>query len=156
MMMTQQKEMQGEIIRLDLEIILPEDIGRLMTLMTQPSLIERIKEVQKEDPKLQKIREEVKAGLRQDVVIHADGLLQFGSRLYVPSGEVQKELLFEAYNSLYSVHPGVLKCTETSSNTFGVTDEEKHSSIRSPFSCIPISQGGTPEDGRAATTTPYS
>jgi len=52
MMMTQQKEMQGEIIRLDLEIILPKDIGRLMTLVTLPSLIEKIKEVQKEDPKL--------------------------------------------------------------------------------------------------------
>ena len=45
MMMTQQKEMQGEIIRLDLEIILLGDIGRLMTLLTQPSLIEKIKEV---------------------------------------------------------------------------------------------------------------
>jgi len=31
MMLTQQKEMQGEIIRLELEIILPGDIGRLMT-----------------------------------------------------------------------------------------------------------------------------
>ena len=45
MMMTQQKEMQGEIIRLDLEIILPRDIERLMTLVTQPSLIEKIKKV---------------------------------------------------------------------------------------------------------------
>jgi len=30
------------------------------------------------------------------------------------------------------------------------------SSIRNPLSCMPVSQGGTPEDGRAATTTPYS
>jgi len=37
--------MQGEIIRLDLEIILPGDIGRLITLVTQQSLIEKIKEV---------------------------------------------------------------------------------------------------------------
>ena len=56
MMMTQQKEMQEEIFRLDLEIILPGDIERLMTLVTQPSLIKKIKKVQKEDPKLQKIR----------------------------------------------------------------------------------------------------
>jgi len=56
-MMTQQKEMHGEIIRLNLEIILPGDFGRLMTLVTQPSLIEKIKEVQKEDPELHKIRE---------------------------------------------------------------------------------------------------
>jgi len=41
--------MQGEIIRLNLEIILPGDIGRLMTLVTQSSLIEKIKVVQKED-----------------------------------------------------------------------------------------------------------
>ena len=61
MLMTQQKEMQEEIFRLDLVIILPGDIGRSMTLVTQLSLIEKIKEVQKEDPKLQKIREEVKS-----------------------------------------------------------------------------------------------
>ena len=59
-----------------------------MTLVTQLSLIEKIKEVQKEDLKLQKIREEVEAGPRQDIVIHADGSFQFGSRLCVPSGKV--------------------------------------------------------------------
>ena len=63
MMMTQQKKMQEEILKLDLEIILPGDIGSLMTLVTQPSLIEKIKEVLKEDPKLQKIREEVEVRL---------------------------------------------------------------------------------------------
>jgi len=52
MLMTQQKETQEEILRVDLEIILPGDIRRLMNLVTQPSLIEKIKEVQKEDPKL--------------------------------------------------------------------------------------------------------
>ena len=85
MMRTQQKEMQGEIISPGLEIILPGDIGRLMILVTQPSLIEKIKEVQKEGPKLQKIREKVKARLRQNIVIHAESSLQFRSRLFVPS-----------------------------------------------------------------------
>ena len=51
MMLTQQKEIQGKISWLDLEIILPGDIGRLMTLV-KPFLIEKIKEVQKKDPKL--------------------------------------------------------------------------------------------------------
>jgi len=88
MLMTQQKEMQEKILRLDLEIILPGDIRRLITLVTQPSLIEKIKEVQKEDPKLQKIREEVEARLRQDIIIHADGSLRFESRLCVPSEKV--------------------------------------------------------------------
>jgi len=105
MMMTQQKEMQEEILRLDLEIILPGDIGRLMTLLTQPSLIEKIKEVQKEDPKLQKIKMEVEARLRKDIVIHADGSLRFGSRLCVPSRKVRRELLSEAHSLPYSVYP---------------------------------------------------
>jgi len=61
MLMTQQKEMQEEILRVNLEIILPRDIRRLMNFVTQPSLIEKINEVQKEDPKLQKVREEVEA-----------------------------------------------------------------------------------------------
>ena len=56
-----------------------------MTMVTQLSLIEKIKEVQKEDPKLQKIREEVEAKLRQDIVIYDDGSLRFGSRLCVLS-----------------------------------------------------------------------
>jgi len=34
MMMTQQTEMQEEIIRLDMEIILPGDIRRLLALVT--------------------------------------------------------------------------------------------------------------------------
>ena len=101
--------MQVEIIRLDLEIILPGDIRRLMTLATQPSLIEKIKEVQKEDPKLQKIREEVEARVRQEIVIHVDGSLRFGSRLCVQSGKVRRELLCEAHSSPYSVQPGGTK-----------------------------------------------
>ena len=52
MMMTQQKEMKEEILRLVLEIILPGDIRIFMTLVTQTSLFEKIKEVQKEDLKL--------------------------------------------------------------------------------------------------------
>jgi len=76
-----------------------------MTLVTQPSLTEKIKEVQREDTFLQKIREEVEAGLRQDIVIYVDGLLRFGSKLCVPSGEVQRELLSKAHSSPHSVHP---------------------------------------------------
>ena len=47
MMMTQQTEMQEEITRLDLEIILPEDIGRPLTLVTQPSLMRRSRRFRK-------------------------------------------------------------------------------------------------------------
>ena len=109
MMMTQQKEMQEEILRIDLKIILPGDIERLMTLVNQPSLIEKTKEVQKKGPKLEKIREEVEARLRQDIVIHTDGSLRFRSRLCVLSGKVRRELLYEAQSSPYSMDP---RCTK--------------------------------------------
>ena len=109
MMMAHLKEIEEEILRLDLEIILPGDIGRLMTLVTQPSLIEKINEVQKEDSKLHKIREKVEVELRQDIVIHADGSLRFESRFCVPSGEVRRKLLSEAHSSPYWVHPGGTK-----------------------------------------------
>ena len=40
------------------------------------------------DPRLQEFREQVKARLRTDMQIHADGTLRFGNRIYVPKGEV--------------------------------------------------------------------
>jgi len=58
---------------------------------------------------LQKIGEEVEAELRQDIVIHADGLLQFGSRLCLPSGKVRRKLVSEACSLPHSGHPGVTK-----------------------------------------------
>jgi len=41
MMMTRQMEMHEEILRLDLQIILPRDIRRLMTFVTHQSLSQR-------------------------------------------------------------------------------------------------------------------
>ena len=113
--------MQEEILRLNLEIILPGDIGRLMTLVTQPSLIGIIKEVQKEEPKLLKIKEEVEAELRQDIIIHADGSLQFGSRLVYHMGNFEVSCSLKPTVHLIRYTLAVLKCIETSSNIFGGT-----------------------------------
>ena len=56
--------------------------------------MEEIKEVQKEDPILQKSREQVKGGLRSDVRIHTDGTLYFGNRIC--QGEIRQKILAEA------------------------------------------------------------
>jgi len=64
-----------------------------MIIQIQPTLLERIKEAQGGDPKLQKFREQVKAGLRTNMQIHADRMLHFGNRICVPKGEVQYEVL---------------------------------------------------------------
>ena len=44
----------------------------------------KIREVQKEYPRLQKFREQVDARLRTDVHIHTDGALYFDNRICVP------------------------------------------------------------------------
>jgi len=50
---TQQKELLQEIIKLDLiQIQETSESGQLMTFQIQPTLIEKIKEAQKEDPRL--------------------------------------------------------------------------------------------------------
>jgi len=41
--------------------------------------------------------------------IHGDGTLRFGNRICVLKGEVRQEVLSEAHNSAYSIHPGGTK-----------------------------------------------
>lgn len=80
-----------------------------MNLQVQSSIVQKIKATQDGDPKLKKIRSEVKDGLRTDFLIHEDGSLRFGGRQCVPAGEVREELLKEAHSSPYSIHPGGTK-----------------------------------------------
>jgi len=73
----------------------PNDVRRakaprqLMAMQIQPTLLEKIREAQSRDLKLQEFREQVEAGLRSDIQIHADGTLCFGNRICVPKGEVR-------------------------------------------------------------------
>ena len=59
-----------------------------MAFQIQPTLMEEIREAQKEDPRLLKFRELVEAGLRSDVRIHADGALYFRNKICMPQGEI--------------------------------------------------------------------
>lgn len=90
---TQQKELFEEIRRLDLEVIFLGPELQLMTLQLQLLLIKRIKEYQKYDPKLQKLRSEDESKCRSDLNIHADGLLQFENRLFMPMKMFEKKFL---------------------------------------------------------------
>ena len=51
----------------------------------------------------------MEAGLRADLLLPGDGSLRYGARLCVPKGEVRQELLLEAHNSPYNIHPGGTK-----------------------------------------------
>ena len=107
MQITQQKELFEEMRRMDLMVIRrATSPGKLMVIQIQPTLLEKIKEAQGRNPKLQKFREQVKAESRSDMQIHADGTLRFGNRICVPKGEIRQEVLVEAHSSAYSIYPG--------------------------------------------------
>jgi len=108
--LTQHKELIQDIIKLDLMLVQgTEKSDHLMTFQIQPTLMEEIKEAQKEDPRLQKFRAQVEARLRTNVRIHLDGALYFGNRICVPQGEIRQKILAEAHSSSYSIHPGETK-----------------------------------------------
>jgi len=102
---TQQKELLREIIKLDIILVQEtSESGQLMTFQIQPTLIDEIKEAQKEDHRLQKFRAQVETGLRTDVRIHSNDALYFGNSICVPQGEVRQKILAEAYSLAYSIH----------------------------------------------------
>ena len=99
-------ELQKEMTDLELEVI----TGSLMKLTIQPDILVDIKEGQVKDPEMVKEMETVKAGIKSAFTLSEDGLLFFKGRLCVPnSGEVKKQILTEAHNTPYSIHPGSTK-----------------------------------------------
>ena len=106
MLLTQQEELLKEMM----VILRVSGSVQLMAFQIQPTLMEEIREAQKEYPRLLKFREQVEAGLRSDVRIHTDGALYFRNRICVPQGEIRQKILVEAHNSAYSIHPGGKKC----------------------------------------------
>jgi len=105
MLLTQQDELLKEMRRLDLMVIQRASGSvQLMAFQIQLTLMEEIREAQREDPRLLKFREQVEAGLRSDVCIYTDGALYFRGRIYVPQGEIRQRILTEAHNPAYSIH----------------------------------------------------
>ena len=73
-------------------------------------MIERIKIAQSNDPQLQKIRDLINLGSQSEFCIHEDGSLMFGNRLCVPNdSDLKVEILKEAHNTSYTIHPGGTK-----------------------------------------------
>ena len=77
--------------------------------MVRPSLIDRIKTSQVNDPYLQKIRTVVENRAQKEVNIHDDGSLRYGNRLYVPN---------MPHCTRYRIHPGGTKMYKDLKETF--------------------------------------
>ena len=73
MQITKQRELFEEMRRMDLRVIRRAiSPSQMMFIQIQPNLLEKIRKAQSEDLKLQEFREEVEAGLRSDMQIHAE------------------------------------------------------------------------------------
>ena len=77
-------------------------------------LIDRVREAQGQDEQMVKIKEQVQQGNKVDFMISENGTLLYKGRLYEPSIEVLKrEIIEEAHNSAYAMHPRSTKLYRT-------------------------------------------
>ncbi|WVZ52451.1 hypothetical protein U9M48_003506 [Paspalum notatum var. saurae] len=80
------------------------------TFEAEPTLEEEINKYQKEDEKLQEIRESLKKGEAPDFKEDERGTLWYKNRICVPKVDsIRKLILSEAHDTAYSIHPGSTK-----------------------------------------------
>ena len=89
---------------MEIEVVMGHLEAYLASLSVQPTLVERIKVSQADDPYLKEIMDEVRSGKKPEFSISKDGALKFGSRLCVPNdplikkGDSRGGSLFSMYN----------------------------------------------------------
>jgi hypothetical protein len=76
----------------------------------KPSLEDQIKDAQKNDLDILKIKENVASGDAKCFSVDDQGVVYFGNHLVVPKKQELKELIFrEAHEMPLSIHPGSTK-----------------------------------------------
>src|SRR6266508_1472688 len=94
--------------------------GFIANLELKSTLLDQIKEAQRDDKVMAQIRDAVKEGKAKCFTIDDHGVIWFGKRLVVPKvTELRKKILDEAHDSLLSIHPGSSKIIKTLSRSFG-------------------------------------
>nr|CAD1838520.1 unnamed protein product [Ananas comosus var. bracteatus] len=99
MLVVTQPPLIEQMKRLELEVVAPDTPLRLMTLVVQPTLLERIKEKQVHDVELQKIRAKIVDGYTGDFLVDNQGMLRFRGRICVPV----EDILQEAHRAPYAI-----------------------------------------------------
>ena len=80
----------------------------------------KIKEAQRLDPSLVRTRKEVIEGKETNFGVSDEGTLHFKSKLRVPSNKkLRKQILSEAHDTQFSMHPGVTKIYKDLKEIFG-------------------------------------
>ena len=99
-------ELKREINELEIELI----VGSLANLTIQPTIFDGMKGAQALDPELVHIIERIREGKETTFTLSEDGILHLEGRLCVPNDvDIRKQILSEAHDTPYSVHPGATK-----------------------------------------------
>ena len=76
----------------------------------EPSIIEQIRQAQKEDSKLVELTSPTEPNGNFDFGVSDDGLIRFKGRICVPNDDaLKRQILDEAHSSKYTMHPGSTK-----------------------------------------------
>ena len=92
-LLMQEKRLLRELNVLQIDVVLPREQSYLVALQISSLLVQQIKQYQKDDPELMKIRKVVEKGKNKEFSIQ-NAVLRHGNRLCVPNiTAVKKELL---------------------------------------------------------------
>ncbi|GFS41476.1 hypothetical protein Acr_00g0074550 [Actinidia rufa] len=117
-LVTSQVPLLDELERAEIEVVAPDTNTMLTTMIAQPTLIEIVKQRQPEDPYLWKVYEEMLVNPKPDFTLQ-DKALRFQGRLCVPNiPEVKRQVLEEAHNTKFTMHPGGTKMYRDLKETF--------------------------------------
>ncbi|XP_052478828.1 uncharacterized protein LOC128034112 [Gossypium raimondii] len=98
---------------LNAHLALNVDGSVLAELKIKPFFLQRIREFQNDDPKLIMKRSLVQDNLTTEYNIGDDGTLHYRKRIGVSnSSNLKLDILLEAHNSTYSIHPGKSKASD--------------------------------------------
>lgn len=102
------KDLCEEFRKLEIEVVSLGGVkARLSAMSSEPDLYAELREKQQNDPKLQKIRAAKAQGRAENFTVAENGTMKFKGRWCVPNDPFLKdEIMKEAHNTPYSVHPG--------------------------------------------------
>ena len=123
MVREEQPELCDEMEKLKLEIV---EQGQLNELMIKYDLEDQIRLAQKQCPEIRKLRRLMRNGKAPDYRVDDQGTTWLKNRICVPRDQkIRMEILNEAHNSKYSIHPGCTKMYQDLKDHFWWRDMRK-------------------------------
>ncbi len=131
------EQLQAEMLKLNLGII---KYGELNTLELKPTLMDQIREYQKDDPEIQIFKERKVQGKAADITEDLEGILWYGNIIIVPqSGNLREVILKEAHDSAYSLHLGSTKMYHDLKDLYWWPNMKRYCKICCIMSCLSTS-----------------